>query len=112
VACIQNIKILLSDGMLAEFEILTAAVMKVAIFLAIEPCIPYTKTFRRSVSPPNHLPSHLLAHWFLARLIFYPEIGGDTLLSSETSVHMRNARPTSHFFFFLQFQSTIRIYIL
>jgi hypothetical protein len=46
---------------LGEFEILTAVVMNVAIFWDIAPC-----------SPPATL-------WFVARLIFGPEDGDNTL---------------------------------
>jgi hypothetical protein len=51
------------------FEVLTAVVMRVAIFWDIASCSPYiNQRFRGKV----------LALWFLARLIFDPEGEGDT----------------------------------
>jgi hypothetical protein len=59
-------------------EVLTAVVMKGAIFWHIAPCGPYVnRRFGRTYHAHEHL---LHARWFLAQLIFYPEDGGDTVL--------------------------------
>jgi hypothetical protein len=53
------------------FEVLTTVVMNAAIAWDTAPCSPYMKpTFRRNVSPS--------ARWFLARMIFDYDDGGDT----------------------------------
>jgi hypothetical protein len=49
-----------------------------AVYSVCEP------TFRMIVSSQS-LPIHLIAHWFLARLIFDPEDGGDTSLRNVDS---------------------------
>jgi hypothetical protein len=72
---------------LVEFEVLTAVVMKVAIFWDIAPYSPY---ITRRFGGTYHLhpyASYLKANWFLARLIFDPEAGGDTFLQNISSRH-------------------------
>jgi hypothetical protein len=60
-------------------EVLTAVVMKDAISWDIALCSLYMNK-RIGI-----LPSHLLARWFLAQLIFYPENGGETLVHTQTT---------------------------
>jgi hypothetical protein len=55
--------------------------MKVAIFWDIAPCDPYMNRRLGGNYNLQFLESrYLLAHWFLARMIFDPEDGGDTFL--------------------------------
>jgi hypothetical protein len=64
--------------------------MNFAIFWDMEPCNPYVIRSPKSIFRAENLrikkpacsvlPSHLLASWFLARLIFGSEDGFDTFL--------------------------------
>jgi hypothetical protein len=64
------------------FEVLTAVVMNVIIFSDIAPCSRYVNR-RFGITHHLHLQGRILVpatHWFLARLIFGPEDGGDSFL--------------------------------
>jgi hypothetical protein len=63
------------------FEVLTAVVIKSAIFWNITPCSPLSGN-RRS---EEHITCHLLSGWFLAQLIF-SALKMEAICSSETSV--------------------------
>jgi hypothetical protein len=82
-----------SNASLVEFEVFTVVVMTVAIFWDTAPHSSYmnqwfVRTYHLHLKVENQVPSHIIAHWFLAWLIFFFTLKILVIWSPKMSVHI------------------------